>query len=423
MLREALLDHAEREGRLAAHHRACAEVLEAQEARGPLEQERLAEHLIACGEGTRALEPLMEASTAARRRGELSHAESLLDRYEALCIGLSEDDPRPAEATLERWRLALSRGRALEMAPQITALLDAARRHGWEAVEAGAALCEVIGLRQAGRMEDSVRAAQRGLEISERLGLADLSGRLHYTNMLSLLRLGRREEAGVHLEGVDRHLRDAGDELMRASAELYRGRTCQWRGDYAQGRAHLEEALRIWQAHGERLYCAMACNTLGDVARFEGRLEDAEALYLEAQALFARMGPQRMDPVLLNLGMLRLEQGAYAEGIPMVQREFVRIQATGTPSQQAVVGCCMLPVWVLERDWERLTDELDALEARIDRIGHEQHDVPRSAEHAARLAREAGEEDVAQRLLRFAAEQWRRMEVVREAERVRALLD
>ncbi|MCB9760564.1 MAG: protein kinase [Alphaproteobacteria bacterium] len=422
MLREALLRHGSRAGRLADHHRACADMLEAREDRDPPQQERLAEHLIACGAGRRALPPLLEAIAAARKRGELAHTEGLLDRFEARCVGLPEDDPMPAEATLERWRLALNRGGITELRPRITALLAQARRHGWATIEAHAALCEVIGLRQAGRLEESVAVGREGLAVAERLGLSNLAGKLHYTNMLSLLRLGRRDEAMTHLEAVDRHMRAEGDDLMRASAELYRGRLLQWRGEYAPARVHLEEALRIWRAHGERLFCAMGCNTLGDIARFQGRLDEAEALYTEARALFARMGPRKMDTVVFNLGLLRLEQGAYVEGRALLEREVARYKATGTPIQGAVAGLCLLPVWAAEGDWDRLVQELDEAEAVLQHIGHEQHDGPRSAEHAARLARAAGQHTLARRLLVFAAAQWRRMDVAGEADRVEALI-
>ena len=94
------------------------------------------------------------------------------------------------------------------------------------------------------------------------------------------------------------HLADPGEIELIAHDYHFLGELAFLRGDLAQARAHLEKSLRLSQQIGIMRRIAATQRLLGDVARGEGRYEEAEHIYNEALGIVTQLGDR---PVLARL--------------------------------------------------------------------------------------------------------------------------
>jgi len=128
------------------------------------------------------------------------------------------------------------------------------------------------------------------------------------------LRLGRFEEAQRLLQANLAPLRmlDATGELGLALHHI--GVLERLAGDYAQSRAHFQEALALATRIGDRWGIALAHGNLGLAVQALGEYEEAEAYLQTANAGFQALGDPRMIAVgLFFLGRLKCTLGAYVE--------------------------------------------------------------------------------------------------------------
>ncbi|MCB9760563.1 MAG: protein kinase [Alphaproteobacteria bacterium] len=418
MLREALLRRAEDGGRLVAHHAACAAMLSARGAPTPELQERLGRHRLAAGQLPEALEPLLAAAVAARNVGDLDHAELLLELRQQAEACLPPHDPRRGEVLLERWRIAETRGEVRETTRLGAELVERARAEGWEALEAQALLGHVQMLREQGRGEESLAEARHGIALAERHGLTTARSKLHLSMVITLLRLGRRDEALEQLRLAQEGLDPEENPAQIAHVHYLQGHLYRREADHVRAREAFTRALAIWRAEGSRRFIGAVCNDLGDTERMLGNPAAAEVFYQEAREVYGRIGSGLVAAAEVNLALLRLEAGAWAEALPLLERSVSAFEALGMMAIRAAVLVCLAPVRAAEGQWQRLADELDEAEALLVRVGHEQPDVPRMAERAAEMAAAADQEALALRLRRFAVAHWRHLGHEGEAARL-----
>jgi tetratricopeptide (TPR) repeat protein len=91
---------------------------------------------------------------------------------------------------------------------------------------------------------------------------------------------------------------DPNDIELIAHDYHFLGELAFLRGDLAQARAHLEKSLQLSQQIGIMRRIAATQRLLGDVARAEGRYEEAEHIYDEALGIVTHLGDR---PVLARL--------------------------------------------------------------------------------------------------------------------------
>ncbi|MCA9284752.1 MAG: tetratricopeptide repeat protein [Phycisphaerales bacterium] len=172
-------------------------------------------------------------------------------------------------------------------------------------------------LMKSGRTDDAARLLQVAIDRFARLG--DGRQGMQATRQLAELRMdaGQWDEALVLIE---RSLALATDvpDAERGRAEMMHGAILRRLMRREEARSAYERALELYRGADARIEQATVLNSLGILARDEGRTDDAERLYREAIALRRLVDPRPNPAVatlLSNLGRLlggagRLDEAA-----------------------------------------------------------------------------------------------------------------
>jgi len=112
---------------------------------------------------------------------------------------------------------------------------------------------------------------------------------------------------------------------LRATRKL--GESIADGGDVELGKKYLEDAVVLGRAHGGHYEVSAALVGLGEIARFEGRVDDAARFYEEALAISRELG-YGMSNLLLNLAIVANEREDY-----LLAGRYVREAAAEITSQ------------------------------------------------------------------------------------------
>ena len=314
MVREALMHHAEEHGRLAWHHAACAQALDA-----PGNEERLARHLLAAGDFGAALPPLVSAVRDDVGCGDGPGAETLMalgDRH------LGDVAAWKPIVGVERSRLLRLRGAHHEVEAVVNGALEAARHLHDGSLEArvlrelGAVSWMGVRLSERVRAELGLPQGSTGIDDAGAIfSLAvDCATRADDTALLATLRrelahvlcqLGRYDEALelVEVALASARAADRGNEvgsLFLVAANLWRQR-----GDEVAASRHYEIARAQFVEKGSHWGVAEACNGLGDLARERGDWDRAEVMLGRSIDLCERLGAGNTVFAQANLALVR----------------------------------------------------------------------------------------------------------------------
>jgi Tetratricopeptide repeat len=140
--------------------------------------------------------------------------------------------------------------------------------------------------------------------------------------------IGARGEAGwsEHSRGLQRWGRTA----VRAKALSGAGAMAWHRGEYAAGRALLEESGAIWQELTDTRGLADALNHLGWVARAQGDDAEQHSVQPESLALWREIGDKwGIAESLLGLGFLARDHGELAAGRSLLKESLTLCREAG----------------------------------------------------------------------------------------------
>lgn len=421
MLRAALEARARDSGRLADHHRACAEALEALGV--PDLDARRGHHLAAAGEWEAALEPLTRAARALADAGEIPALGFLSDWRDAAvaALGLPASDPRRLEGDMVRAVLLMGRGDnagALALALQVQAH---ARPLGLTELDARAAL--VVG--RAHHYLGDLAASEEAL-VEAVGGFLDAPvERARALNDLGLTRLYRGD-----LDGSQEALESAlelglghGHALAEARARLFLSVLAQHRGDLDLATSHArtsDEAFRRVDAMWGR---AVVQNVLGEIARFSGDLDAAREHYREAVRLNRAVGGPAALIAATNLALVQVAQGHYAEAREALLRCADR--ATRRGMERTIAGCytALLPCTAALEDWTEWDLAMGRGLDRLETLGAFEPDNAWAAGLAGDLAAGRGQLERARGAWRHGLRIYRHLGQEREAEALEAKLD
>jgi tetratricopeptide (TPR) repeat protein len=206
-------------------------------------------------------------------------------------------------------------------------------------------------------------------------------------------------------------LRDADEATDGAAAVTPRIGLAQ----VSRQEGHLEQAMEELAAAREvadrlRLHnlLAQVTNLRGEIARYSGDLEEAEACYREAAALFRAFENSHAVYASLNLGVVLALRGDYAEGrLQMQQLLDDLLRRDEAPEKIAYSRAVLLPCTAAAADWLAYAEHHDELVAFLERSGARDEDIAQLARRAGTLALSRGELDVARQALGLALEQYR----------------
>lgn len=406
MLRESLARRAEDSGRDASHHRLCAELLA--ERHGPGMAERIARHWMRAGAASLALGPLRRACEERDRAGDGAGAAVLAEEY-ARCLTAAPEVAVVEDHLWVRWR-AVARARTdgefehgLRLADSLIADARAARARG----------VLIDGLRERGhllehltRLDDALvshrEAAALAAEDSDGQRLAVITWLLATAlwKRGDLADAQRQAEHSIRLsEGADLRFGVVRARSLLATIVRQRG---DLDGAVRLALVALAEAERL----GYRSVAASAHNVVGEVERLRGNSGAAVTAYRKAVAIHRSLGSRFGLAPALNLGVVLIELGRFAEAreqLDEVLRRSRRLQMAGS-TLGALIS--LLPCDAAQGEWTSWDRHLEEARLLMERTGFIEDDCPRFLRFAAELAIAEGHHGRARTALRVAGELW-----------------
>ena len=422
MLRESVERTAQAAGRARSHHRLCAELFAGR--RGPGLAERLARHWIGAGEAGHALGPLRQATDERDRAGDASGAAVLTEEY-ARCLAAAPDAATPADHLWVRFR-AVARARTDGEFEHGVDLADALIQ---DARAAGAQGVLMDAIRELGHLlEHQTRLDDALAAFREAAGLAAMAGdraRMAATTWLlgtALWKRGRHAEAELEVQRSLSLSEAAGDRYSSARARVLLSTIARQQGRLDLAGQLARAGLREAQAGGYRGSAAKAWNVIGEVARLSGDNAGAVHAYRSAVAIYAALGSRFGLAPAINLGLVHLEAGRYAEArvqFEDVLRRSRRLQMSGSTIASLI---SLLPCDAVEGAWTSWDQHFEEVRLLMRRTGFLEEDCPRFLRMAAELAIAEGHARRAREALRLAEQLWTALGQPAAAAEVRALL-
>ena len=425
-LRLALERRARAGGRVAAHHRRCAEVVAEAAGRlgGGRVDERVARHLLEAGDEDAALRPLLAALASRLAEGDIEAAGELLGRWQhaASRAQLPVEDPRWGAGWLCRARLLRLQGQPEQAKAWLRRVEQEGRRHGWTEALLGALRELGCFAREQGapdlafRLHDEMEAIAAAEGAPEQVGQARLElGRLQ-------LGLGELDAAEVDLGfAIERFVEaDAPHQVLLARMAL--ADVAYQRGESRRARDILLDVRADSAARGRRWRVAHCTNKLGDVHRQLGELEAAELAYRRALASFRTVRSGSHAYPELNLALVLLERRRGDEAEALLHGCLEAFEGMGQPGMVAAVHTCLTALAVQRADWSAFGRHLDSALGILERTRFVDSDLAEILERAGGQALALGREVEAAQALSLAGQQWRRLGRWRRARRVDELL-
>jgi tetratricopeptide (TPR) repeat protein len=411
MARETLLRASADAGRAAALHGACAAILEALgDGDADAERdERRGRHLLAAGRADEARAPLLRAARACKARGEARRALVVLELLEgALPSGSAGDRASREEVEALLLRAWASRivGDVAASARAAGAACDAADDVADPALEAEGLLRLAQAAHALGDWEESARIHRRAAGAAALCGARQLAGEAAQALADVALRAGRLDEA-------EAAFREAGDALVEAGDLAGRGRclralgiVARRRGQAGRARELLEESRTCAAQAGHRAGLADVANSLGELAREARRLDEAEACYREALALYESLGALAALFPRVNLGLVLGARGAEAEADAVLAVAADGFREAGKSGAAASVEAMRLPLQAALGRWERFESELPRVCAALEGAGAHDPDVADALGRAGDAAAREGRGGEARLAWQAALRQW-----------------
>lgn len=423
MLREVIEASSEKNGRLEAHHRACAHMLQAR--RDPGAWARIGRHLLAAGDLQDALEPLRRASRRLIETGELALAGRMLaERHQAMtALALDEADARWGEDRLLRCRRAIQLGAFDEALRHAEEAEEAARVHGWSAV-----LIEALVLGgDVHRMRGELRAGEERLRLAESraraAGQRALLGDCLQILGRVLLHDGKRSQAEACWREAHELFGDLGDTVGAASAIWQLAHALTYEGRYDEAAELNERALVELSKHGARWAVARCLNLRGEIFRLRGELIDAERTYREAAQIIDLIGARDGRAICENnIARVLVERGRYHEARLQLERGAAYFEANGRLNPLAWVRTVLLCCLAAQSEWADWDARIQSVKLLLAETGYLDLDIARAAQLAGELALAAGQPQRAKDAHAIAESQWRALDRTDAADRIVAIM-
>jgi tetratricopeptide (TPR) repeat protein len=196
-----------------------------------------------------------------------------------------------------------------------------------------------FGLRATGDLDGSIAAGQQALALADTLGDRALQRGASYHLGLTYQSLGVFERAAALLRrNVEAADREAGTPTtrVRIMSQAWLAQTLGALGEFAEGRRHGEEALRLATLAGQRNTPIMAHTCLGHLYLTQGDLEAAIGVLEPGLALGRAAGDRnQLRRIAAALGYATALQGRRAEGRALLEEAISESLRTGGLAGQA----------------------------------------------------------------------------------------
>ncbi|MEL6347828.1 MAG: protein kinase [Myxococcota bacterium] len=390
-LREALEHRAAAAGRMRAHHRACAWLIAERE--DPTLALRLARHLVDAGEDEAALQPMLLAARRLAFRGAYRQGIALMATRAAAMDRLRLSAGHPA-------RIA---GQLLSSHfAQVTRNLERAEALAQQSMIAERAADRVKALQQLGRIRreqgrlvEARSLIQQAQSQAEQLDTPRLLAQCH-SDQGSILHLeGALERAeAAFLRALDGYRR-VHDKKGTANTHRELGRLYTRQERWSNATEHIEQARWIFHDLHDRMGESACLNALGEIARLQGRLAEAERRYRETLEGLRGTAQLAESIAEINLALVRVERGNYIAADKVLRAEQERCEQIGQMGTAGLLHAYRLPGLVAFGDWMGAQRAAERALALAEKSAVRDNDAARFAARAGQEARRAGQPDIA----------------------------
>ncbi|MBN1945522.1 MAG: tetratricopeptide repeat protein [Bradymonadales bacterium] len=410
MLCESLQRLAHERGRWAAHHRACAAMLESlHPTKTKIQCERLGLHLFEAGEMEAALDPLIQGVFQRVRHKETRSALRLLDLRERALEGLrvGGNDLRLAKGWLLRARILNDQADWAGALGWARRAADAARVIGSDLVMAEALYVEGQTLRQQGQIEEALQRYERAIRLFRPLDAPMLLARCLLYYAYALLPVGELERAWTCLEEAQSLSLEAGEEETWVDCLQGLAQVSLERGDLPRARALTEQALAYYTREGNRYGMAGCLNNLGECQRLQGDLDGARGHYQKSMELLESLGLLvNTFSIRLNLALLLLQTRRFAEARQEIETAARLMKQRNLQIRLGSAHCLNLAAIAGNRDWAAWDRTVKQVLAFTQRSGMAERDNAWALQLAGDLAFEGGQLERARQAYHLAASLW-----------------
>jgi len=261
---------------------------------------------------------LHTAHSAARQLRPISNPPmlaALQPGAEPECISDAEQALAWFEA--ERRVVMAATGRALE-----TGFVT----HAWQLTWA---LSDFLDMR--GRWHDWAGAEQVALAAAQRLGDREAQAMAHQRLGYASGRIGRYEDAHLHLGLALSIHKERGDHAGQAYVHNSLAITLSYQGRQGEALGHARQSLKSYAAAGDRPGQAQALNSVGWLYAVTGDHQQAVSYCEKSLALFRDLGTQEGEASALDsLGYAHQQAGHHAEAAACYQKALELHRAAGS---------------------------------------------------------------------------------------------
>lgn len=383
LLREAILQHAEAHGRLLSHRRALAALLE-DRAAAP---ERIGRLWRDAGEPGRAAPSLLRAAADELDRCNYPRSRALLEAHAEAMVaaGAPASDVTWGQSQSIAVKISYLTRDNRDTEPRLETLRADARAHGWPHVGTEAACIHARLLNQNGHPQEALALLDE-IE-TEAQEPYKLRGEWLTARAWILLRLGRADDAIACLEAVAALWRCHDESRMQVMVQSALCIQLSKHGRLDEARAIAEETYDKALAGRYDITAAECANCLGEIARYQGRLEDAVAAYRRALDIYLRKGVYDAALPQANLGLVELALGRPERARPALQGAlalFIEHQRTFIAT---VIRAFLLQCAIHDGDPDEaagLCDAIDAVLSGSSTADAELHEALQAAAEQAR---------------------------------------
>jgi tetratricopeptide (TPR) repeat protein len=419
MLRECLIRRATESGRWAQHNLACAQMLATRKSAEALERRGL--HLLQGNQPQEAVTPLLESLWERIDAQELSRVRQMLDQWQTLLAELSW--PQHHHYWGEAWLLEARYARGTgfyEVAMQwAERAVEDARQYNWEHVFPRALLWfSYYSWLSGGDPDTSWQYMQEAEQVAKRL--LDRETLLQCYRQIGdfLTSRGMLERAMPYFQHALQESTDQRD--TKGIGRAYHGMAIVERqaGNHEQAWHWAEHAKKYFEEGGHRRGAADCLTVFGDLARMQGKLEEAESYYREGMELSYRLGTGNEALFELNLGLVLNEKGKFTQARSVLQNAQRGMAWRKRALLEGAAHMCILPSLAHQRDWEAWQNHVEQVRSRLDGSGFYDVDLAKSATMAGDIAMQKGAPGRAKEAYELALEQWKHLERTEETESV-----
>jgi class 3 adenylate cyclase/tetratricopeptide (TPR) repeat protein len=315
---------------------------------------------------------LLRAIESARRVGDVPPRE-LASGYEALadaCLRLSDWDRgghalREArrlvnEDRVEAARLMLREGAVEQRRARYTQTIRWIRRglreiEGLESADARRQRADLYvwhgALRwRQGRMREAITWCEQSIEEARAVDARSVLAHAYYILDYALVSLGRHDEA-VHTEQALAIYEELGDLSEQAGVLNNLGAFAYFQGKWPAAIEYWERAEEVWERAGDRWMASVATSNRGELMSDQGRLEEAEQLFKNAQRVARAAGSEsRFQDINGAYGRLAARAGRDAEARERLEQARAQYASDGAKVEVLMMDARLAECSALEGD-------------------------------------------------------------------------